>query len=143
MVEKEAKKKDPKSPKKRFGILHPNILPRTFGQTAADKLTKSAGSWTFILIFVAILILWMIFNTSWLILGYSWDAKPFILLNLVLSCLAALQAPLILMSQNRQSQKDRQRSEYDYSVNRKAEREIQDIKKQLTRIENRFLMKKK
>lgn len=140
MSKKEVKnKKDIK--KKKSGILHPNILPTTFGQSAADKLTKYAGSWGFILVFVAILVLWMLFNTSWLILGQPWDSKPFILLNLILSCLAALQAPIILMSQNRQSQKDRQRAEYDYAVNRKAEREIQDMKKQLNRIENRFLKK--
>jgi len=129
--------------KKKFGILHPNILPTTFGQNAADKLTKYAGSWGFIIIFVTVLILWMLFNTSWMIFGHTWDEKPFILLNLILSCVAALQAPIILMSQNRQSQKDRQRAEYDYTINRRAEREIQDVKTQLTRIEKRFLTKKK
>jgi len=140
MVKKEVKKK--MDLKKKNNLLHTNkfpIIPPTFGQKAADGLTKYAGSWGFILIFVTILILWMLFNTSWLVLGLPWDKKPFIMLNLVLSCVAALQAPIILMSQNRQSQKDRQRSEYDYAVNRKAEREILDIKRQLNRIENRFL----
>ena len=66
------------------------------------------------------------------------DIYPFILLNLILSCLAAIQAPVILMSQNRSSQRDRVRAEYDYSVNRKAEKEIQEIKKQLDRIERNF-----
>jgi len=122
-------------------IIKPVIFKTTFGQKAADKLTKYAGSWGFILIFVGILILWMLFNTSWLIFGQPWDEKPFIMLNLVLSCIAALQAPIILMSQNRQSQQDRQRAEYDYAVNRKAEREIGQIKEQLDRIENRFLKK--
>ena len=70
------------------------------------------------------------------------DPYPFILLNLALSCLAAIQAPIILMSQNRENQRDRIRSEYDYSVNRKAEREIQQIKKQLDRIERRSTRKK-
>ena len=124
--------------------IHPVLKkPNTFGQRAADKLTRAAGSWTFILIFLAILILWMLFNTSWLIFGGAWDETPFIMLNLVLSCLAAIQAPIILMSQNRESQKDRIRAEYDYAVNRKAAREIEDIKKQLNRIENKFLTKKK
>ena len=123
-------------------VNHPNILPRTIGQKAADKLTQIAGSWAFIMSFAAFLILWMIVNTSWLIFGEAWDPKPYILLNLVLSCLAAFQAPIILMSQNRQSQKDRQRSEYDYAVNRRAEREIKEIKKQLNRIEKRMTRRK-
>lgn len=108
-------------------ITHPNILPRTFGQKAADKLTSFAGSWGFIFGFIVFLIIWMIINAIWLI-ERSWDPYPFILLNLVLSCLAALQAPIILMSQNRQAQKDRQRAEYDYAVNRKAEQEIREMK---------------
>lgn len=121
MVKKGVKNKFIKDNKKKSGILHPNILPTTFGQKAADKLTKFAGSLGFIIVFVAILILWMLFNTSWILFGHTWDEKPFILLNLILSCIAALQAPIILMSQNRQSQKDRQRAEYDYAVNRRAE----------------------
>ena len=68
----------------------------------------------------------------------QWDPYPFILLNLVLSCLAAIQAPIILMSQNRQSQKDRLRAEYDYAVNRKAVRQNQELKKQLDRIERKL-----
>ena len=130
MVIKEAKNKKP-------GITHPNILPMTFGQKAADKLTKHAGSWGFILGFIVFLILWIIINIyGWI---NSWDPYPFILLNLCLSCIAALQAPIILMSQNRGAQKDRQRVEYDYAVNRRTEREIKDVKTQLNRIENRFL----
>ena len=122
---------------KKSGIPHPNILPTTFGQKAADRLTKYAGSWTFILGFIAFLVLWILINIyAWV---NSWDPYPFILLNLVLSCVAALQAPIILMSQNREAQKDRQRAEYDYAVNRRAEREIQAVKMQLNRIENRFL----
>ena len=122
---------------KKSGIPHPNILPTTFGQKAADRLTKYAGSWTFILGFIAFLVLWILINIyAWV---NSWDPYPFILLNLVLSCVAALQAPIMLMSQNREAQKDRQRAEYDYAVNRRAEREIQAVKMQLNRIENRFL----
>ena len=104
----------------------------TFGQKAADKLTNFAGSWTFILLFFLFLTIWIIINI--LLLIYRWDPYPFILLNLILSCLAAIQAPIILMSQNREAQRDRLRSEYDYEVNRKAEREIQDIQKSLQEI---------
>jgi len=125
-----------------LNLMHPTFkLPKTLGQKAADWLTEWAGSWYFILLFVGILILWTIVNTSWIIFGKTWDPYPFILLNLALSCLAALQAPIILMSQNRSSEKDRARIQYDYAVNRKAEKEIQEIKKQLNRVE-RFLMKK-
>ena len=123
-------------------ITHPNILPRTFGEKAADKLTKVAGSWGFILAFICILILWVIVNSSWIIFRKTWDPYPFILLNLALSCLAALQAPIILMSQNRQVQKDRQRAEYDYAVNRKAAREIDEIRKTINRIEDKITKRK-
>jgi uncharacterized membrane protein len=117
-------------------ITHPNILPTTFGQRAADALTKWVGSWTFIIIFVIILILWILTNVyAWV---NSWDPYPFIFLNLVLSCIAAIQAPIILMSQNREAQKDRQKSQYDYRVNRKAEREIEQIQNQLHRIEKKL-----
>lgn len=119
-------------------ITHPNTIIPTTGQKAADILTKWAGSWYFIISFSVILILWMIANTAWMIFNKTWDPYPFILLNLVLSCLAAFQAPIILMSQNRSSEKDRQRAEYDYAVNRKAIREIQDIKKLITKIDRRL-----
>lgn len=122
-------------------ITHPNILPATTGEKAADKLANVAGSWGFIITFLIILGLWMITNVyAWI---NTWDPYPFILLNLVLSCLAAIQAPIILMAQNRQTQKDRQRSEYDYAVNRKSAREIDEIRKQLNRIENRMITKKR
>ncbi|MDP3881749.1 MAG: DUF1003 domain-containing protein [Nanoarchaeota archaeon] len=108
----------------------------TFGQKAADQVTTKMGSWTFIITFIIFLIMWISLNVyGWV---QEWDPYPFILLNLVLSCLAAMQAPIILMSQNRQSQKDRLRAEYDYQVNRKAEREIEDLKKQLDRIEKKL-----
>ncbi len=119
--------------KKVAAILHDR---RTFGQRAADNLAKWAGSWAFIIGFFVFLILWMGANIYlWL---NTWDPYPFILLNLVLSCLAAIQAPVILMSQNRQSQKDRTKAEYDYAVNRKAEREIEEIRKTLNRLEKKF-----
>jgi uncharacterized membrane protein len=113
----------------------------TLGQKTADMITKWAGSWTFIIGFFVFLTLWMILNTYyWMqyMQGNPFDPYPFILLNLVLSCLAAIQAPVILMSQNRQGQKDRLKAEYDYQVNRKAEREIREIKIQLSRIEQRL-----
>ena len=110
--------------------------PSKFGQRAADKLTAGVGSWAFIIIFLVTLVLWILANVyAWI---SSWDPYPFILLNLVLSCVAAIQAPIILMSQNRESQKDRQRTEYDYAVNRKAEKEIEEIKAQLNRIEKKL-----
>lgn len=122
-------------------ITHPNKLPKSFGQKASDELTKYAGSWGFILGFLGFLLLWMLINVYGLI--HTWDPYPFILLNLVLSCLAAIQAPIILMSQNRQAQKDRQRAEYDYAVNRKAEKEVELIKAQLSRIEKKLEKKSK
>ena len=120
--------------KNKNGILKHLIIPQTFGQRAADKLAKWAGSWTFILSFLAFLALWMVVNVyAWI---NTWDPYPFILLNLVLSCVAALQAPVILMSQNRQSQKDRIKAEYDYRVNRRAERGIEKILKKLSHIQS-------
>ena len=117
-------------------------IPLTTTQKAADKLTKIAGSWGFILGFILFLVIWTIFNTSWLIFNKAWDPYPFILLNLALSCLAAIQAPIILMSQNRTTERDRQRAEYDYAVNRKSEREIQEIKKQINRIEKTMMKRR-
>jgi uncharacterized membrane protein len=112
---------------------------QTLGDKASDRLAKWAGSWTFILSFLVLLVLWMAANIyMWI---ERWDPYPFILLNLVLSCLAAIQAPIILMSQNRQGKKDRLKAEYDYRVNRKAEREIEELKDQLTRIEKRLMKK--
>jgi len=116
-------------------VIHPTFkLPRTFGQRAADVITKWAGSWTFIFLFFVFLGIWMATNGLFLLRylqGNLVDPYPFILLNLALSCLAAIQAPVILMSQNRESQKDRLKAQYDYAVNRKAEKEIMEIKKLL------------
>ena len=129
------KKKVKKDTKKVNKKNHHSIFntSKTIGQKAADNLTKWAGSWLFIFIFLGFLALWMYINAK--TLGRPFDPFPFILLNLILSCLAALQAPIILMSQNRTTQRDRLRSDYDYAINRKAEREINQIKKQLDRIE--------
>ena len=122
------------------GVLKGIVHPRTFGQKAADWIAKWAGSWTFILSFLIVLTLWMFLNTSMVLLGV-WDKYPFILLNLVLSCIAALQAPVILMSQNRQAQKDRVKIEYDYKVNRKAERYIEEILKRVKKVESSVVKK--
>ena len=97
----------------------------TLGQRAADAIAKFAGSWAFIFSFTGVLILWMLVNT--LLAAKAFDPYPFILLDLVLSCVAAIQAPLIMMSQNRQEEKDRRRAENDYKVNLKTEIMIEDL----------------
>jgi len=102
----------------------------TYGERLSDKFEMFGGSWKFIISFMAILLLWVVLN-SVVILSKAFDPYPFILLNLVLSCLAAIQAPIILMSQNRQDAKDRLRSDYDYSVNLKAELEIHHLHQKL------------
>ncbi|MCY7304939.1 MAG: DUF1003 domain-containing protein [Rhodoferax sp.] len=107
---------------------HPDAAPEdanTFGQRAADAVASFGGSWVFIGLFAAVLVFWVGFN-SWLLSGTPsvFDPYPYVLLNLFLSMLAAIQAPIILMSQNRQSQKDRVQAEHDYEVNLKAELEI-------------------
>ncbi len=97
----------------------------TLGQRAADAIAKFAGSWAFIFSFTGVLLLWMVVNT--ILAADAFDPFPFILLNLVLSCVAAIQAPLIMMSQNRQEEKDRRRAENDYKVNLKTEIMIEDL----------------
>ena len=101
----------------------------TIGQRAADQIAKFAGSWAFIFSFTGVLIAWMVING--LLASRAFDPYPFILLNLVLSCVAAIQAPLIMMSQNRQEAKDRQRAENDYKINLKSELIIDDLHKKL------------
>jgi CRP/FNR family transcriptional regulator, cyclic AMP receptor protein len=101
----------------------------TFGQRIADRVAGFGGSWTFIIIFLSVLVIYSAVN---IILGRSaWDPYPFILLNLFLSALAAIQAPVIMMSQNRQDTKDRLRSELDFDVNRRSESEIQGLANKL------------
>lgn len=124
-------------------LIHPAHRHKlTIGQKTADFLTKWAGSWIFIIGFLFCLIIWVLINAYfWFEYNFSgkpFDPYPFILLNLILSCLAAIQAPIILMSQNRQEQKDRLKTEYDYEVDRKAEREIRELKVQLNRIERKL-----
>ena len=103
----------------------PTAEKYTLGQRAADAIAKFAGSWAFIFSFTGVLLLWMIVNT--ILAADAFDPFPFILLNLVLSCVAAIQAPLIMMSQNRQEEKDRRRAENDYKVNLKTEIMIEDL----------------
>ena len=98
---------------------------RQVGERAADRLAAVAGSWTFIFAFVGVVALWVAINTiAWI---DRWDAYPFILLNLLLSILAAIQAPVIMMSQNRQADRDREAAEHDYLVNLRAELEIMHL----------------
>lgn len=104
----------------------------SFGQKAADAVARFAGSWAFIFSFVAIMIIWMILNV--ILAANAFDAYPFILLNLVLSCIAAIQAPLIMMSQNRQESIDRRRAENDYKVNLKSEFVIDELYKKTEQI---------
>lgn len=106
------------------------------GQKAADKVTAVIGSWKFILIQLFIVFLWIVLNIfAW---AYQWDPRPFILLNLLLSVQAAFAAPIIMMSQNRMSEHDRRKMEIDLATDRKAEKEIEAIQKQLNRIENKL-----
>lgn len=112
-------------------ILSRNINPEfeqelTFGEHLADKVADFGGSWRFIIIFVVFMAIWISVNTA-VLLGRPFDPYPYILLNLILSCLAAVQAPIIMMSQNRLEAKDRLRSEHDYQVNLKAEIEIRQL----------------
>ena len=95
----------------------------TYGQKIADKVASFGGSWTFIISFGIFIFLWICLNIIWLS-SKAFDPYPFILLNLILSCLAAIQAPVIMMSQNRQEEKDREREKNDYMINLKSELEI-------------------
>ncbi len=101
----------------------------TFGERLADVVASFGGSWTFIIVFGVVLVTWTAINVA--LRTRAWDPYPFILLNLFLSMLAALQAPVIMMSQNRQDKKDRLRSELDFDVNRRAESEIQNLSRKL------------
>jgi uncharacterized membrane protein len=105
----------------------------SMGQRIADKVALFGGSWKFIIIFAIILFSWIFIN-SYLLLKKPFDPYPFILLNLILSCLAAIQAPVIMMSQNRQEAKDRARAQNDYQVNLKAEIEIRQLHEKVDHI---------
>ncbi len=116
-------------------LSHPVFRKRiTFGEKASDMLTKFLGSWGFIIFLFTFLSTWVIMNGYALIeyeLGKPFDPFPFILLNLIVGCLSAIYTPIILMSQNRQAKKDRIKTEYDYQINKKAEKEIREIKEML------------
>ena len=107
-------------------LLHQPEEVITKGQKISDKVASFGGSWKFIILFAIILFIWILFNTV-AILSLRFDPYPFILMNLILSCIAALQAPIIMMSQNRQEEKDRKRSENDYLINLKAELELRSL----------------
>jgi uncharacterized membrane protein len=109
---------------------------RTFGERLADRVAEFGGSWTFIVSFFAVLAVWMAFN-AWVAATRVFDPYPFILLNLMLSCLAAIQAPIIMMSQKRQEAKDRLRAENDYRVNLKAELEIRHLHEKMDHLISR------
>jgi uncharacterized membrane protein len=111
-------------------LLNPPIESLTDGQKITDTVAKFGGSWRFIIIFGVILVSWIIFNA--LAVGiYKFDPYPFVFMNLILSCIAALQAPIIMMSQNRQEEKDRMRSENDYLINLKAEMQIRSLQQKM------------
>jgi uncharacterized membrane protein len=107
-------------------LLHPPREVISQGQKLSDKVARFGGSWKFIILFGIILAIWIIYNVT-MIKSKEFDPYPFILMNLLLSCIAALQAPVIMMSQNRQEEKDRMRSENDYLINLKAEIGIRSL----------------
>jgi uncharacterized membrane protein len=112
---------------------NPNLLfeeEETFGERIADHVASFGGSWTFIIVFAVVLTVYTLINIA--LRGKAWDPYPFILLNLFLSMLAAIQAPVIMMSQNRQDKKDRLRSELDFDVNVRSESEIQSLSRRLS-----------
>jgi len=135
-MKKKVKKKTTK--KKQHPVLQREL---SFGQKAADILTKFAGSWTFIIIISILIMCWITLNSLALI--HHWDPWPFIILNLVLSCLAAMQAPIILMSQNRQTERDRIQVKYDYQIDRKSLREISKVAKDIHSIKTYMYGNKK
>lgn len=107
-------------------LLNPPVEYLSSGQKISDKVARFGGSWKFIITFAVVLVIWIVFNTVALT-QWQFDPYPFILMNLVLSCIAALQAPIIMMSQNRQEEKDRKQNENDYLINLKAEMQIRSL----------------
>ena len=117
----------------------------TIGDKIADKVSDIVGSWTFIIIFVLVLISWMVLNTIIFKAGKEIDPYPFILLNLILSCIAAIQAPIIMMSQNRQAKKDSKRHQNDYKIDLKSELLLEELHKKMDIIlkQQKELLKRK
>lgn len=111
-------------------LLHPPTDVLSKGQIISDKVANFGGSWAFIISFFVVLLIWIVFN-SLALKNLAFDPYPFILMNLILSCIAALQAPIIMMSQNRQEEKDRKRSENDYLINLKSELEIRSLNQKI------------
>lgn len=105
----------------------------SFGARMADKVAEFGGSWGFILSFMAFLVLWVVLNV-FILVAKPFDPYPFIFLNLLLSCLAALQAPVIMMSQNRKEESDRRRAQHDYLINMKAEIEIRNLQQNMRKL---------
>lgn len=105
---------------------------RTLGERVADRVAEVGGSWSFIISFLVVLVIWMVINSFFLLKAF--DPYPYILLNLVLSCLAAIQAPIIMMSQNRQADADRVQAQHDYEVNIKSELEIMQVHEKIDRL---------
>ena len=115
-----------KEDKSIVSIVEDEEEPRSFGQRIADRVANFGGSWTFIISFLLFIVVWIASNV-YILVNKGFDPYPFILLNLILSCIAALQAPVIMMSQNRQEEKDRNRAKKDYMINLKSELEIRMI----------------
>jgi len=106
------------------------VGPQTLGQRVADQIAEFGGSWTFIISFGVFILIWILINVFWLV-NRGFDPYPFILLNLILSCIASMQAPVIMMSQNRQEEKDRERARKDYMINLKSELEIRMLNEKI------------
>lgn len=116
----------------------------TFKQKAADAMTKLVGSWTFIALFIFFVLLWIAINVYFIIKlesGSPFDPYPFVFLNLILAIITSLQTPIILMSQNREADRERIRAEYDYAVNRKAEKEVREIQQDIADIKKALKIK--
>jgi uncharacterized membrane protein len=108
----------------------------SFGERLSDRVAAIGGTWTFIIVFLVVLVIWMLVN-SYLLVGKAFDPYPYILLNLCLSCVAAIQAPIIMMSQNRASIADRMNAQHDYEVNVKSELEIMQVHEKLDEMRER------
>jgi uncharacterized membrane protein len=126
-------------PLKSWHVVHAENS--TAGDRLADHLAAFIGSWQFIVIQSAIFFVWVVFNTVWLFSAYQFDPYPFILFNLFMSAEAAYASPLILMSQNRQTERDRAQAQHDYDTNIAAKEEIETILRELSRLEQQKLDK--
>jgi uncharacterized membrane protein len=126
-------------PLKSWDVVHAEKSTR--GDRIADHVAAFIGSWTFIIIQSVIFAIWVVINTLWLFSAYQFDPYPFILFNLFMSAEAAYSSPLILMSQNRQAQRDREQAQHDYDTNVAAKEEIETILRELSRLEQQKLDK--